>query len=384
MSIHVKNSPRERVRVSHGLARAYTRYYRDPKRTVSSALFGICILQTFEGFDQGDALLKLADLIDPTCEVRSRRNAPVDSDSVYEYGLSCGHTVNDIDGETPTYCPLCGRRIVGEYDPCKGSGILPEGGPEAIALLQEMNSGADVPPREVEDNDEAVESDTPSTEEPDVPAAAAMGEATTGPDLPAAVGEASAEPDTPVAAAVAMGEATTGPDVPAAAAVASEERGTTQEVQTDGRADQQETSTSSARRIASATAAVAEQEHEAPGGGHDDSGQFSPEPESDSAAPAAAITTSGGPAAVASASSSSERASMAPANTAESPAPSDADDVISAAPSADAPSPADDVEGPSHEPRRSSPLRNFISTRKGKSRKRGGGSSSPSQSPSAA
>lgn len=354
MSIHVKNSPRERVRVSHGLARAYTRYYRDPKRTVSSALFGICILQTFEGFDQGDALLKLADLIDPTCEVRSRRNAPVDSDSVYEYDLSCGHTVNDIDGETPTYCPLCGRRIVGEYDPCKGSGILPEGGPEAIALLQEMNSGADVPPREVEDNDEAVESDTPSTGEPDVPAAAAMG------------------------------EATTGPDVPAAAAVASEERGTTQEVQTDGRAYQQETSTSSARRIASATAAVAEQEHEAPGGGHDDSGQFSPEPESDSAAPAAAITTSGGPAAVASASSSSERASMAPANTVESPAPSDADDVISAAPSADATSQADDVEGPSHEPRKSSPLRNFINARKGRSRKRGGGSSSPSQSPSAA
>lgn len=109
-----KDSPRERVRVANSLARAYARYYRNPHRTVSSALFGICILQAFGGIDQGDTLLKLADLIDPTCTITKRHNGAMTSGSFFEYDLSCGHTVGDVDGEPPTYCPVCGRRIVAE------------------------------------------------------------------------------------------------------------------------------------------------------------------------------------------------------------------------------------------------------------------------------
>lgn len=58
-------------------------------------------------------LEKLADLIDPTCEVES-----VDSTGgLLAYNLSCGHTAFALQRELkPTYCPYCGARVVGNDD----------------------------------------------------------------------------------------------------------------------------------------------------------------------------------------------------------------------------------------------------------------------------
>lgn len=162
MSNAFKDSPRERVRVANGLTRAYRRYYHNPNRTVSSALFSICILQTCGDASQGDTLLNLADLIDPTCRIVRRRNASVTSGVFFEYDLSCGHTVNDIDGEPPTYCPVCGRRLVESDAPEADSGqseadLGPNGskGDEAI-LASSEGKGSDAAACEQEGREETI------------------------------------------------------------------------------------------------------------------------------------------------------------------------------------------------------------------------------------
>lgn len=58
---------------------------------------------------------RLADLIDPTCEVVSE-NWMVNKTTGERHGgcsLSCGHIVmNDV----PAYCPFCGARVVGDHE----------------------------------------------------------------------------------------------------------------------------------------------------------------------------------------------------------------------------------------------------------------------------
>jgi hypothetical protein len=61
------------------------------------------------------ALARLADLIDPTCEVDYRRY--LYGCCAYEYHLSCGHSVDRPWRTPPAYCPECGARcIAGEGD----------------------------------------------------------------------------------------------------------------------------------------------------------------------------------------------------------------------------------------------------------------------------
>ena len=59
--------------------------------------------------------IRLADLIDPTCEVDYRRY--LYGRCAYEYHLSCGHSVDRPWRTPPAYCPECGARcIAGEGD----------------------------------------------------------------------------------------------------------------------------------------------------------------------------------------------------------------------------------------------------------------------------
>jgi hypothetical protein len=54
---------------------------------------------------------KLADLIDPTCEVVG--SEPLYMDDETEFRLSCGHAAEMTTNEPPAYCPECGARVTG-------------------------------------------------------------------------------------------------------------------------------------------------------------------------------------------------------------------------------------------------------------------------------
>ena len=65
----------------------------------------------------------LADLIDPTCEVKSgpRRTRLDDGTYMWASELSCGHTWYDFTGfptppGPPAYCHECGARVVSDDD----------------------------------------------------------------------------------------------------------------------------------------------------------------------------------------------------------------------------------------------------------------------------
>lgn len=62
-----------------------------------------------------DVSRRVADLIDPTCEVEY---AVVDDfpdvTTTTEYALSCGHEVEIIGSEPPCYCPICERKVIGD------------------------------------------------------------------------------------------------------------------------------------------------------------------------------------------------------------------------------------------------------------------------------
>ncbi len=60
------------------------------------------------------AILHLADLIDPTCEVDYRRY--LYGSCAYEYRLSCGHSVYRPQKTPPAYCPECGARCIRDGD----------------------------------------------------------------------------------------------------------------------------------------------------------------------------------------------------------------------------------------------------------------------------
>jgi hypothetical protein len=69
----------------------------------------------FEESYKSESLLRLADLIDPTCEVDYCRY--LYGCCAYEYHLSCGHSVDRPWRTPPAYCPECGARcIAGEGD----------------------------------------------------------------------------------------------------------------------------------------------------------------------------------------------------------------------------------------------------------------------------
>lgn len=59
-------------------------------------------------------LLRLADLVDPTCEVESMElRDESDEATPYTLTLSCGHRMGaESYGDIPRYCPVCGARVV--------------------------------------------------------------------------------------------------------------------------------------------------------------------------------------------------------------------------------------------------------------------------------
>lgn len=72
------------------------------------------------GFVPADNAMRLADLIDPTCEVDSIE--PVEygefNETIgYVFNLTCGHQVICPYAEMPpTYCSKCGKRVVKTND----------------------------------------------------------------------------------------------------------------------------------------------------------------------------------------------------------------------------------------------------------------------------
>ena len=59
---------------------------------------------------------RLADLIDPTCEVSSVETYCNELGQLggWEFHLTCGHSFQRPWNEPPAYCPNCGARVVGE------------------------------------------------------------------------------------------------------------------------------------------------------------------------------------------------------------------------------------------------------------------------------
>ena len=59
-------------------------------------------------------LARLADLIDPTCEVSSVETYDDELGQLdgWEFHLTCGHSVKRPYYEAPSYCPECGARVV--------------------------------------------------------------------------------------------------------------------------------------------------------------------------------------------------------------------------------------------------------------------------------
>lgn len=61
-----------------------------------------------------DVLARLADLIDPTCEVEG--SEPLYMDDETEFLLSCGHVADMVTDCPPAFCPECGARVVSDDD----------------------------------------------------------------------------------------------------------------------------------------------------------------------------------------------------------------------------------------------------------------------------
>lgn len=61
-----------------------------------------------------DAVSRLADLIDPTCEVGSIESVEDELGQTvgYEFHLTCGHSVKRPYNGAPAYCDKCGARVV--------------------------------------------------------------------------------------------------------------------------------------------------------------------------------------------------------------------------------------------------------------------------------
>ena len=61
-----------------------------------------------------DVLARLADLIDPTCEVDSIESVEDELGQTvgYEFHLTCGHSVTQPYNGAPAYCDKCGARVV--------------------------------------------------------------------------------------------------------------------------------------------------------------------------------------------------------------------------------------------------------------------------------
>jgi hypothetical protein len=100
---------------------------RDAKRKCESRGYpwtcdDLCLAIGYErGYEADNGIFdRLADLIDPTCEVVTVQpdGRPGDfvTQEIYEGCSACGHYMqrDPFTGRYPHYCPNCGRRVVGE------------------------------------------------------------------------------------------------------------------------------------------------------------------------------------------------------------------------------------------------------------------------------
>ena len=79
--------------------------------SVNGWKFGDAINDSYV-FDN-DVLSRLADLIDPTCEVVGTTSEEgLYGPTIFHHELSCGHTCDTGWHEPPRYCDECGARIV--------------------------------------------------------------------------------------------------------------------------------------------------------------------------------------------------------------------------------------------------------------------------------
>lgn len=61
-----------------------------------------------------ESVLRLADLIDPTCHLvgTTSEEGLYDGLTIFRHELSCGHTCETVWLEPPAYCDECGARVV--------------------------------------------------------------------------------------------------------------------------------------------------------------------------------------------------------------------------------------------------------------------------------
>lgn len=74
-------------------------------------------VEPYGNFEKGNyahIVDRLADLIDPTCEVSSVETYYDELGQLdgWEFHLTCGHSVKRPYYEAPSYCPECGARVV--------------------------------------------------------------------------------------------------------------------------------------------------------------------------------------------------------------------------------------------------------------------------------
>ena len=80
---------------------------------ISGTLYGMQVCARDE-LELRDGMRRLADLIDPTCEVDSVEQVDNELSQLdgFEFILTCGHTFKQPYNEPPAYCPYCGARVV--------------------------------------------------------------------------------------------------------------------------------------------------------------------------------------------------------------------------------------------------------------------------------
>ena len=76
---------------------------------LSGTLYGMQVC-TKDELTLRDGMRRLADLLDPTCEVEGSK--PLYMDDETEFQLSCGHAVWMTTNEPPAYCTECGARVI--------------------------------------------------------------------------------------------------------------------------------------------------------------------------------------------------------------------------------------------------------------------------------
>lgn len=85
---------------------------------IYDAVFGVFPTRYMRPGDYDELHKRLADIIDPTCNVSSVETYDNEFGQLegWEFHLTCGHSFQQPWNEPPAYCPECGARVVDEDD----------------------------------------------------------------------------------------------------------------------------------------------------------------------------------------------------------------------------------------------------------------------------